>query len=92
MGGGTQVTTQSTGPWKGQQKYLLKAFDMAEKQFNKVPEYYQGETVAGFDPAEKSAQQATLGYAMGPRAGAMQAGGEEALLRSLGGYTGFTPG
>ena len=41
MGGGTQVTTQETGPWKGQQKYLLKAFDMAENQFNEVPEYYQ---------------------------------------------------
>ncbi len=29
---------------------------------------------------------------MGPRAAGMQAGGEGALMRSLGGYTGFTPG
>ena len=85
MGGGTQVTTQSTGPWKGQQKYLLKAFDMAEKQFNEVPEYYQGETVAGFDPAEKAAQQATLGYAMGPRAAAQQAAAEQSLVQGLSG-------
>jgi len=92
MGGGTQVTTQETGPWKGQQKYLLRGFETAKNMYGDVPEYYQGETVAGFDPAEKAAQQAALGYAMGPRAGAMQAGGEEALLRSLGGYTGFTPG
>jgi len=85
MGGGTQVTTQSTAPWKGQQKYLLKAFDMAEKQFNRVPEYYQGETVAGFDPAEKAAQQATLGYAMGPRAAAQQAAAEQSLVQGLSG-------
>ena len=85
MGGGTQVTTQSTAPWKGQQKYLLKAFDMAENQFNQVPEYYRGETVAGFDPAEKAAQQATLGYAMGPRAAAPQAAAEQSLLQGLSG-------
>ena len=85
MGGGTQVTTQSTAPWKGQQKYLLKAFDMAENQFNQVPEYYRGETVAGFDPAEKAAQQATLGYAMGPRAAAQQAAAEQSLLQGLSG-------
>ena len=85
MGGGTQVTTQSTAPWKGQQKYLLKAFDAAEGQYNQVPEYYQGETVAGFDPAEKAAQQATLGYAMGPRAAAQQAGAEQSLLQGLSG-------
>jgi hypothetical protein len=85
MSGGTQVTTQSTAPWKGQQKYLLKAFDMAEKQFNEVPEYYQGETVAGFDPAEKAAQQATLGYAMGPRAAAQQAAAEQSLVQGLSG-------
>ena len=85
MGGGTQVTTQSTAPWKGQQQYLLKAFDAAEGQYNKVPEYYQGETVAGFDPAEKAAQQGALGYAMGPRAAAQQAHAEQSLLQGLSG-------
>ena len=85
MGGGTQVTSQETAPWKGQQKYLLKGFDMAEKQFNKVPEYYPGETIAGFDAAEKAAQQATLGYAMGPRAAAQQAAAEQNLLQGLSG-------
>jgi len=85
MSGGTQVTTQDTAPWKGQQKYLLKAFDAAEGQYNQVPEYYQGETVAGFDPAEKAAQQGALGYAMGPRAAAQQAGAEQSLLQGLSG-------
>jgi hypothetical protein len=58
---------------------------MTENQFNKVPEYYQGETVAGFDPAEKAAQQAAIGYAMGPRAAAQQAAAEQSLLQGLSG-------
>ena len=84
MGGGTQVTTQETGPWKGQQKYLLRGFETAKNMYGDVPEYYQGETVAGFDPAEKAAQQAALGYAMGPRAAAQQAGAERQLLDTYG--------
>jgi hypothetical protein len=85
MGGGTQVTTQQTGPWKGQQKYLLRGFETAKDMYGKVPEYYQGETVAGFDPAEKAAQQAALGYAMGPRAAAQQAAAEQSLVQGLSG-------
>ena len=50
--GSTQVSTSSTAPWKGQQKYLLKGFDKAESVFNTIPEYYPGETVAGFDPMQ----------------------------------------
>jgi len=56
-----------------------------------LPEYYPGETLAGFDPVQQQAQQAILGYSMGPRVAGMQAGAEGALMRSLGGYTGFTP-
>lgn len=85
MSGGTQVTTQETGPWKGQQKYLLRGFETAKNMYGDVPEYYQGETVAGFDPAEKAAQQGALGYAMGPRAAAQQAGAEQSLLQGLSG-------
>ena len=85
MSGGTQVTTQETGPWKGQQKYLLRGFETAKNMYDEVPEYYQGETVAGFDPAEKAAQQGALGYAMGPRAAAQQAGAEQSLLQGLSG-------
>lgn len=91
-GGGTQVTTQTTEPWEEQIPYLTAGFEAAKKLFNQgVPEYYPGETLAGFDPAQTAAQQATLGYAMGPRAAAQQAGAESALMRSLSGYTGFTP-
>ncbi len=85
MSGGTQVTTQSTGPWKGQQKYLLQGFEAAKDMYGEIPEYYQGETVAGFDPAETAAQQGALGYAMGPRAAAQQAGAERSLLQGLSG-------
>ena len=92
-GGGTQVSTSTTEPWEEQKPYLTGGFKEAQRLYNRgAPEYYPGETLAGFDPMQKAAQQATLGYAMGPRAAGMQAGGEGALMRSLGGYTGFTPG
>ena len=92
-GGGTQTSYSRTEPWDEQKPYLTGGFKEAQRIYNRgSPEYYPGETLAGFDPMQKAAQQATLGYAMGPRAAGMQAGGEGALMRSLGGYTGFTPG
>jgi len=92
-GGGTQVSTSTTEPWEEQKPYLTGGFKEAQRIYNRgAPGYYPGETLAGFDPMQKAAQQATLGYAMGPRAAGMQAGGEGALMRSLGGYTGFTRG
>ena len=91
-GGGTETSISLTEPWEEQKPYLTGGFKEAQRLYNRgAPEYYPGETLAGFDPMEKAAQQATLGYAMGPRAAGMQAGGEGALMRSLGGYTGFTP-
>ena len=92
MGGGTQTSTTKRAPWKGQQKYLLKGFKKAEDMFNKMPEYYPDETLAGFDPTQTMAQNAIQGYTTGPRALGMQQGAEGALSRSLHGYTGFTPG
>jgi hypothetical protein len=92
MGGGTQVSTSTTEPWAEQKGYLTGGFDQAKQIYDRgAPGYYPNETLAGFDPAQTAAQQATLGYAMGPRAASMQAGGEGALMRSLGGYTGFNP-
>lgn len=84
-GGGTQVTTATTEPWEQQIPYLTAGFDAAKKLYNQgVPEYYPGETLAGFDPAQTAAHQATLGYAMGPRAAAQQAGAERQLLDTYG--------
>lgn len=92
MGGGQpQVVTTNTAPWKGQQKYLLKGFDMAERMFNDVPDYYPGETVAGFDPLQTMAQEGAANYITGERAGKQQQYAEQALLRGLSGQTGFTP-
>jgi hypothetical protein len=91
MQGGQPVTTfssteESSGPWEPQQPYILKGFEEASKIYKKgVPDYYPGETLAGFDPAETAAQQATMGYAMGPRAAAQQAGAERSLLQGLSG-------
>lgn len=81
MGGGTRVTTSETGPWEGQQNYLKYGFANAQKLFEKqAPDYYPNATVAGFDPANIDAQNAVLGYAMGPRPAAQQAAAENQIL------------
>jgi len=83
MSGGTTVQTSTTDPWKGQEKYLKKGFKGAEELLKGgLPEYYQGNTLAGFDPAQTASQNAILGYAMGPRAAAMQQGAESQLGRT----------
>ena len=85
-GGGTQVSTSTTEPWKEQIPYLQSGFKQAKNIYNKgAPGYYPAETLAGFDPAQLSAQQSTMGYAMGPRAAAQQAGAEQSVLQGLSG-------
>jgi hypothetical protein len=92
MGGGTQVSTSETEPWAEQKGYLTGGFEQAKNIFDQgAPGYYPNETLAGFDPAQTYAQNKVMGYASGDRARGMQAGGEGALMRSLGGYTGFNP-
>ena len=92
-GGSTQVSTTNVEPWAEQKGYLTGGFEQAKNVYNRgAPAYYPGETIAGFDPAQTMAQESTLNYATGPRAIGMQAGGEGALMRSLGGYTGFNAG
>lgn len=88
-GGGTQQTATSfsseSGPWSPQVPHILSGFDEARRLYKQgVPDYYPGATLAGFDPAQTAAQQATLGYAMGPRAAAQQAGAERQLLDTYG--------
>jgi len=86
MSGGTKVQTTTSEPWAEQIPYLTQGFGQAKDIYNQgVPAYYPGETVAGFDPAQKAAQQATLGYAMGPRVAAQQMGAEQSLLQGLSG-------
>ena len=83
-GGGTQTSISLSEPWDEQKPYLTGGFKEAKRLYNRgAPEYYPGETLAGFDPMQKAAQQATLGYAMGPRAAGMQAGAEGSLMGTL---------
>ena len=84
MGGGTNVTTETTEPWEEQKPYLTGGFSEAKRLYEQgMPSYYQGETLADFTPGEQAAQQATMGYAMGPRAAGMQAGAEGSLMGTL---------
>ena len=85
-GGGTQTTT--TKPWEGQEPYLKAGFQRAQELYNRNPmgpSYYQGSTLAGFDPAQQAQQRMTLNYAMGARPQAMQRGAESSLVQGLSG-------
>ena len=86
MGGGTRVSTSESAPWEEQIPYLTAGFDEARRLYDRgAPAYYSKDTLAGFDPAQTAAQHNVLGYAMGPRAAAQQAGAEDRLLRGLSG-------
>ena len=85
-GGGTQVT--KTEPWDAQKDYLKAGFGRAQELYNRNPmgpSYYQGSTVAGFDPAQQASQRMTMNYAMGARPQAMQRGAEASLMQGLSG-------
>ena len=84
-GGGTQVSTTNVEPWTEQKGYLTGGFEKAKEIYDRgAPDYYSGETLAGFDPASKAAQRSILGYATGKRAMAQQAGAERQLLDTYG--------
>ena len=86
MSGGTKIQTTTSKPWDIQVPYLTEGFDQAKEIYNQgIPDYYPGESIAGFSPAQKAAQQATLGYAMGPRAAAQQQAAESSLVQGLSG-------
>ena len=85
MSGGSKVTTTTSAPWEEQQDYLVEGFKGAKDVYlpegkPTLPGYYPGATTAGFDPAQQAAQAGVLGYAMGPRPGAMQKAAENQLL------------
>jgi len=90
MAGG--ATTRAE-PWAEQKPYLTAGFEEAGRLYGRgVPDYYPGATVAGFDPSQTAAQQATLGYAMGQRPAALQAAAENVTLGQMGGATPFSSG
>ena len=65
----------STAPWKPQQSKIKYGLSEAQRLYDAGgPQYYQGDTLAGFTPAEQRAQRGIYGYAMGPESQALQAG------------------
>jgi hypothetical protein len=90
MAGGARTTT---GPWEEQKPYLTAGFEEAGRLYGQgQPDYYPGATLAGFDPSQTAAQQSTLGYAMGPRVGALQDAAQQVTLGQMQGATPFTGG
>jgi len=84
--GGTQVSTTNVEPWAEQKGYLTGGFEQAKNIFDRgAPRYYPGETIAGFDPAQKLAQEKTLQYATGPRPHRQQRAAETSLIQGLSG-------
>ena len=82
MAGASTVRT-TEGPWDTQRPFLGQGFGRAEQLYQAGPApYFQGETVAGFDPAQQRAQAQTLGYLEGPRPNLMQAQAEQQLGRT----------
>ena len=85
-----QTATSQQGPWLPQQDHIKYGWGAAKNLFDiGMPGYYPGSTVAGFDPSQTQAQQQSLQYLGGPGVQGMMSGSQDALNRSLGGYTGF---
>ena len=83
MSGGLTTGITSEGPWEAQKAPLKTGMARAESLYKAGPApYYPGQTLADFDPAQKSAQAATLGYAQGPRAAAQQSLAERQMGRT----------
>jgi hypothetical protein len=74
--GGSQSSNRSSQTvWGGQQKYLKDLYKRAQSEVANQPmEYYQGQTVAGRDPASLAYEQDALQYAGAGNAGLNQAG------------------
>ena len=83
MSGGLTTGITKDGPWEAQQAPLKRGFARAESLYKAGPApYFPGKTLADFDPAQKAAQAATMGYALGPRPAAQQAAAEQQLGRT----------
>ena len=73
MSGGLTTGITKDGPWEAQQAPLKRGFARAESLYKAGPApYFPGKTLADFDPAQKAAQAATMGYALGDRPAAQQ--------------------
>ena len=83
MSGGSTTRTE---PWDEQKPYLVSGFTEADRLAKQgAPEFYPGQTLAGFSPAQQMAQTGTMNYLTGPRPAAQQAAAEKALIGGLSG-------
>jgi hypothetical protein len=88
MSGGSKSTTTRTEPWAEQKPFLETGFKRAEDLYSSgkmTPDYYTGDTTAGFSDVQKEAQEGALGYLRGPRMGAQQMAAEGASLNQMSG-------
>jgi hypothetical protein len=91
MAGNFNTSQATSAPWDVQVPYLKEAFSGGQQLYKQgVPEYYQGPTVAGFDPLQTQAQEGIYNYAYGPRTAALQSAAEAANLGQMYGDTPFT--
>jgi hypothetical protein len=88
MSKGPETSTSSSEPWSAVSPYLKEGFSEAANLYNNFdPQFYSGETQAGFSPDQMTAQQGTRDFAtqgapeiMNPALGAYQYGtGSEVL-------------
>ena len=87
MSGGSKVQTTRTEPWEQQKPYLERGFEYTGDLYRSGalnPAYYGGQTVAGFTPAQKAAQDATLRYATDPQTEAFMGAAQSGLGGALG--------
>jgi hypothetical protein len=87
MSGGSKVQTTRTEPWEQQKPFLERGFEYTEDLYGSGklnPAYYGGQTVAGFTPAQKAAQDATLRYATDPQTEAFMGAAQAGLGGTLG--------
>jgi len=83
MSGGLTTGITEKGPWEAQAAPLKRGMARAESLYKAGPApYFPGKTLAGFDPAQQTAQAATMGYALGPRPAAQQAMAERQMGRT----------
>ena len=83
MSGGLTTGITKDGPWEAQRAPLKRGMARAESLYKAGPApYFPGKTLAGFDPAQQTAQAATMGYALGPRPAAQQAMAERQMGRT----------
>ena len=91
---GFNTSTAMQEPWGPQQEPLKQAFrgagDIYARGVQQPTPYFQGQTLAGFDPYQTQGQEMAVNYATGQRPAAMQAAAEQANLGQMYGQTPFT--